>query len=288
MSSLDGLPQDVVIYGATEHEEAAWVAEDDEGASVCTFVSAETPEHTGWRHAAGWSLVISKPLLRNGQHVHELEAFADPDAELKLQDQPDLDAFLRRCTKEARIGKQAWGELPFEAWGFRDMPRYNKFAEWLFDVQASTALTAPIAYLRDAHDDETMRTLHWLSSLHRDPAHPGLRLGFMLGEAAGTPDVPAVFTVPVLANTREVSLLAILHCEGQFALDPEGFMAGLQILRVREYTVEHVPRLDKVSPYPEFIFDQQLVITPTDAGWDTVSGADYPDALQRFEVVELP
>ncbi len=288
VASLDGLPEGVVIYGATEHEETPWIAVDSEGESVCTFVSAETPDHTGWRHAAGWSLVISRPVLREGHYVHELRAFADPDAETALRDEPDLDAFLRRCTKDARIGKQAWAELPFEAWGFEDMPRYNKFAEWLFDIHVSTSLSVPIAYLRDAHDDETMRTLHWLSALHRDQANPGLRLGFMLGQASGTPDVPCEFVVPVLANTAQVSLLAMLRCEGRLAADPEGLLAGLKILRVKEFTVEVQPRLDKASPFPEFLFNEDLVVAPTDAGWDIIGGAEYPDALHRFEVVDLP
>jgi len=287
VTSLDGLPKGLVIIGATEHEDAEWTVVDDDGSADCILSSAETPQHTGWRHAAGWSLVISRPVLHAGVYVHELKAFADPDEELALGSKPDLNAFLLRCGRTARVGRKSWGEQPLAAWDFEDMPRYNMFAQWLADAAEVAPAGTHLAFLRDAHDDDTMRALHWLSALQRDPANPGVRLGFMLGDAEGAPDQPCELRLPVLLATAQTSLLVELRCQARIAVGQDGGIAGLQIERVQHVSASELADRANTTHFPEFVLHSGLGIALTDSGWDVVDGADYPDGVCRFEVLAV-
>ena len=285
VASLEGLPKGLVIIGATEHEDAEWTVVDDDGSADCVLSSAETPDHTGWRHAAGWSLVISRPVLRAGSYVHELKAFADPDEELALASEPDLNAFLLRCGRTARVGRKSWGEQPLAAWDFEDMPRYNVFAQWLADAAEIAPAGTHLAFLRDAHDDPTMRALHWLSALHRDPANPGVRLGFMLGDAEGAPDRPCELVLPVLLATAQTSLLVELRCQARMAVGQDGGIAGFQMERVQHVSASELSERANATQFPEFVLDTDFGIALADSGWDVVDGADYPDDVCRFEVL---
>jgi hypothetical protein len=243
----------------------------------------ETPEHTGWRHDAGWSLVISRRVLRDGHHVHELKAFADPEEQIALASWPDLNAFLLRCGRTGRIGKESWGDPPLRAWDFEDMPKYHLFAQWLADATAVSPAGTTLAYLRDAHDDRTMRALQWLSALSRDRRNAAVRLGFMLGGADGSPDRPCELFMPVLLSMPEASLMVELRCEATIALaDDDGSIAGLQILCAEEINTFELPASANATPYPEFVLDTDFGIALGDNGWEMVTGAAYPDEVCRF------
>jgi len=77
VDSLNGLPAGLLVHGMTEHDVDDWIVTSEKGEARLQLESLETPEHTGWRHQAGWSLVISKAVERDGRMVHELQAFAD-------------------------------------------------------------------------------------------------------------------------------------------------------------------------------------------------------------------
>ena len=286
LDSLDGFPNDLIVLGETSHVEADWIVDGDGGRAALTLTSLETADHTGWRHPRGWSLVISKRVLRDGQYVHELEVFADPDEELDLGDSPDLDAFLRHCDSAARIGRDNWDKLPFSAWSFTNLPRQFNFANWLADVRANLSTAEPVAFLRDASDDETMRTLWWLSQLHRDPESSTHRLGFMLGDDPGTPDEPFAFTVPVILNTAAVSLIVELRCEGLLATADDDRITGIQISRVTDFTIDVGKRLEKATAFPEFIFDERLAVALTDSGWKQVDHVPEHTQFPRFQLLD--
>jgi hypothetical protein len=274
-SSLAGLPEALILFGATEETEVEWRAVDDEGEARCALFGVSTPDHIGWRHAAGWSLTSARAKKIDGQMVHWLRAFADPESEIDLTVVEDLWEFLQRCGPHSHVGASMWATLPFEAFQFEDMPRYYQFAIWLKNAVGLVGSGSPIAYLRDAHDDETMHTLWWLSNLYRDKCNSGVTLGFMLHDVEGIPDQPCKFSVPVLLNTALVSLIVWLECSGKIAVGKEDDITGIQIERVENSTVEIVERFEQPSQGPDFVFQTGLTVAQADTGWQVVDGIDY-------------
>ncbi|TGN65797.1 hypothetical protein EXE59_18935 [Nocardioides eburneiflavus] len=286
LAELDGLPKDLIVQGFAAEYEAEWVAESEETRSIVKLVGTATPTHNGWRHPAGWSLVISKRVLRDGQYVHELTTFVDPEGVEDPRKHMDLLDFLRACSSEAKLGRTSWAAPALDAWAFEGMPRQNRFAEWLSTVLPRLPEGSPvIAALPDLADDETMRTLWWLATVLEDAESSAVRVGFMLDGFPGEPTTPSRFSVPVLLCTTRASIVANLTCTGRIALaDGEEAIVGVRVDRVDDIELFVDAPFEQPTGFPDFVFDRELCVALTDSGWNQQSA---PDALDQVFGLQL-
>jgi hypothetical protein len=107
----------------------------------------------------------------------------------------------------------------------------------------------------------------------------------MLGDTPGVPDQPYEFSVPVLLNTNEASLVVELQCQGLLATDAGDAITGIQIERVLRFTVEVLERFEQTTPFPEFVFDARLVVALTDERWQQVADDRYANRPFQLEIL---
>jgi hypothetical protein len=176
---------------------------------------------------------------------------------------------------EPAIDVETVGDLQRQAW----------FAQCLADARSHLPEGEKIAYLQDIDDEETVRTLLWLSNLHQDPEAPTHTLGFVLDVQGGArkPDQPRDLHVPVLLNTKRAGLTVLLQCWGQVALNEAEEHVGLQIDRVTDFTVDVGDRLEKTTIYPEFVISPEIVIAAGDQ-WEFITrDANYEGICVEVE-----
>jgi hypothetical protein len=253
---LEGLPQPFVLRGFTYEDARQLRVESSSGAAQLPFMKRSNGEHVGWCLPQGFALTASKRKQQGDVWIHELRAFADPDVDIDLAADDELRGFLMLCEEDAKLGEADGGELPFEAEQFADLAFYGWFARYLDAVKDVEGWSHRAASLNDATDIETLNTLSWLHGLAQEPKKAA-RVAFTLEE--DEPDQAAAFRLPVLMNTRRVSIVCWLDCTGEALVKGER-VRGLSVKEVLKVSLDIRDRAPKRTQDPEFVFDPELVI----------------------------
>ena len=241
--------------------------------SECTFAATSNGQHYGWLHPAGASITVSRSKLVDGRYIHETAAFFDPVVSTDFGDHPSLTAFLAAAEVSGAILQDRSG-FRMEVSYFPGLVRASQLARRWTLAQTLSGWERGIIYLRDADDMETHATLDFLAKLSGSAEE--MRLSFVVEEVplgvsstTSAADVaskldgrPALFTIPAIANTPNVTVIAKVTAEGEVFQDRQGYLHGVRLRRCRDIQLDVRRLVQKSSIFPEFVLYSPLPTLP--------------------------
>lgn len=285
LDDLSELPEPLVLGGFTAFAEVELRVRHNAQEAVCGFSYTSNGTHSGYVHPAGFALTISGRKQVGGDWVHELGAFADPHAPLDPREVPDLNAFLRLCRPDARIERVGTDAGTFAVSHFGGLTLYGSYAACASLAATIDGWDRVAVDLRDATDEETLTTFAWLAALAEDPIAVS-RLAFVTSERDESTfeQRPAIWTTPVVANTKSGSVVVELSCDGTQYVEEGGSLVGFRAEQVQNIRVTPEGRLSKASKWPEFVLGPSgPVIAVTERGWSQVEPIVDPRIRSGFE-----
>ncbi len=91
-------PTSTQFVGGTAAADSVLVAEGtDFGIARLAMERIDTATYYGWVHKTGFSITVSRSVLRDGVNVHEIDAIVDADERVQLATSPEVWEFLEAC-----------------------------------------------------------------------------------------------------------------------------------------------------------------------------------------------
>jgi hypothetical protein len=274
IDSLEKLPHPYVIGGLTTTEDVELRLTNDHTSARCKFIHTENGEHYGWVHSAGAALTVSKSKLVGGRWIHEMAAFFDPLIKTDFSDDPELTKFLQSATTDAELSDD--GNYAFQANYFHKLINGGEMARAWESAKLLTGWRSGIVHLRDIGDFETHTTMAFLKELADNPdtlSGFSFILDHSIKEAEGM-DIKkfiakfstheTLITFPIVANTKNVTVLAEVHCSGEVytrGAQPES-VAGVKVKRINDVCLSIMPLITKGTVYPEVIVAPAITTIP--------------------------
>jgi hypothetical protein len=292
--SLQRLPHPLVLGGfvTLDAELLSIVDADGSVMSSCPFVYTRNADHFGWVHPAGMSVTVSMSKVVDDQDVHETDVLFDPDATTRLDDLGPLGAFISMAESGCKLVGTGGFEMDLEYF-WRLVAASETYRYWK-TASSVAGWQDDAVFLRDLDDYETAVALSFLSKLH--PGGDAPAFGFALNPATNRPfedfaaardalePVQRRFGVPVIANTKNVSIIADLTVTGEFFYDrDERSLTGFRAEHIENSELHFMTRVPKSTVYPEVLIHPDWPTLPMAAGEDT-SGGTYPADLEGWQV----
>lgn len=263
---LARLPDPVLIGLTGESDFTASVANID-GTHSARFALVKSPTHSGWVHAGGFSITISKAKIADGTRVHEIDALIDPKDVLDLRLNPDLWRFLEHCTDDAVLFDTDDPRVRLEATLIQGLGPANFFARSLRAVQSVSGWENVSAPLNLVLDNENLHTMALLAEIATRPTCLD-RFGFVLETDVPSEldEVPGNCEVPIVANLGDQALIIWLNADVTLLCE-DAEARGVRIDNVLSVSVELRTRLDKPSVFPDLVVQESWpVISITGSG----------------------
>jgi len=249
--TLMGLPTSTQFVGVTIDADSVLVAEGTEfGIARLAIKQVYTATYHGWVHKTGFSITMSRPVLRDGVNVHEIDASVDAEERVQLATSPELWEFLEACGIGSSVHREGNDRLVLSIDFIRDLRRFHAYAAWFRHASGLHGWEAIDEHLDLALDNESLQTLAWCAELAQD-ANLLLRFGFVV-EGEEPREIGRKFELPVVGNFGDQSVVTWLSVDG-LIFERDGCFCGLRIDAVTAVRVETRPRLEKSSMWPEIV-----------------------------------